>query len=98
MKILQFETKIGIDNFITSCNANAGFVQGNVSQTLVGSSAHQTDSNIFWCYRDGLETHAASGNAANTTLIDDGITNTDFIEKDLTGQQLIDQGYLPEPE
>ena len=38
------------------------------------------------------------GATANTTLINDGITATDFIELEKTEQQLIDDGYLPVPE
>ena len=98
MKILQWTTEETAQSFLDSCNANANLPQ-QVSLTIQEVRSHTTDTNIWWMYRTPLEDHdyANGGVAANTILIDSGLVAEDFIELEKTEQELIDDGYEPDP-
>jgi len=97
MKILQWTTQAAADSFLAARNTDASFAVGGVTTTLDEVKPHTTDVNIFWMYRDVLESNGGTGTSTITTAINDGITATDFIELDKTDtQQLITDGYLAE--
>jgi len=86
-------------------NTGMGILIGNarlpqsISQRITTIYTHQTLAKC-WFFREPCESIDAAngGTEANTTAIDGFIANGDCIEESKTMQELIDEGYLPNPQ
>jgi hypothetical protein len=99
MKILasyNITEKTNLETLLSNIDANSNYT-GDATICAEVLKEHTTDSNIHWVYRDHLENTQIvnGGSAANTILINDGLSNNDFIELEKTEQELKDEGYLP---
>jgi hypothetical protein len=98
MKILEFTTEqYGVD-LLSICASNANLI-GDTSSSLTSLIINTTNSKNL-CYKDYLvcKSSCAGNEALNEAEIVKYISDGKCVELEKTNQQLIDEGYLPEPE
>lgn len=97
MKILIFTNETTANDKMDELIANADLPQ-EVSKTITTLYKHTTQDK-WWFFRADCENmdFANGGVAANTTLMNGWVSSEICTEEDKTMQELIDEGYLPEP-
>jgi hypothetical protein len=101
MEIIVFKNKEICNEFEEQTNLNAN-LQQKVSKRITTFYEH-TDGISWWCYRAPLENPdyaTTNGAITNKSLMNNEISkgvSANFEQLDLTKEELIEQGYLPEP-
>jgi hypothetical protein len=98
MKILVFTSEPDADSFLATCNTNAEFDPNGTTKTICSVIKHQTEEK-WWFYKDDLynKDYAGKGVDKNISEVNKEIAQGSCEQLERTHQQLINEGYLPEP-